>query len=142
MVRGNIKLIVQCLMVIAIGLLSSACKDDNGGYPMSVKLPQSGVTKEVVGDKPLFSCAIMIGTGPDLVSTPDSFEESGGSNEDWDKYWASGECKVNYDWLTVINYGRRIELMASPNTTGHKRKLRVEGRNGIPPSVIIDVTQE
>ncbi|MDE6536193.1 MAG: hypothetical protein K2K82_09340 [Muribaculaceae bacterium] len=124
---------VLLLICVALGLQGGCMEHDQHGYPYSVKFPKSGGKKIVNGN-----------TSLGYIKIYD--QKTGGG--DSDMYFPSHEDEENeelfvkYEWLTVIHDvdTHQITLIAEPNNTKKKRKLRIESDDG-KSYLEINVTQ-
>ena len=112
-----VRRIILLLPVLLITL--SACNLDNSGYPRRMQFGVNGGTREVRGSRATTNVTICsIGGGKTL------------SNMDENRYGEYQDSFIMaYDWLEVkgkVLDGKLI-VTVTPNTTGHKRELMIQG---------------
>ena len=123
--KFKIRFFIQAFLLIcvALGVQGGCLEHDQHGYPYSVKFPKNGGEKIVNGN-----------TSLDYIEIYD--QKTGGGNYDNIyipcKHEPKDEIYVKYEWLTVIHKidTHQITLIAEPNNTKKKRKLRIESDVG------------
>ena len=108
---------------LVLSVLSfNSCDEDNWGWDNKVVFSADGGTREVDGDKDIYTLSIGNYNGDEKAA-----EEIGGI------------MVVTYDWLTAsaVKNTNEIVLIAEPNKTGKQRKLYIYGMIG---NRVMDIT--
>ncbi|MDE6396531.1 MAG: hypothetical protein K2K84_04605 [Muribaculaceae bacterium] len=103
------------LLIPFLLLLSSCFHEVNFGYPKCIEFHSDGGTKKIFGDDSFSYMVIYDDTDGDRSEINDDTI-----------------ITVSYDWLQIeyIRGSESFTITAQPNSTGHKRKLKVEGYSG------------
>jgi len=116
-------LVFWCVTLLACSIFTGCIEQVQHGYPLCVEFNTDGGVKQIPGD--LSPASLRIHDNNDDGETVDCSPWRNDTT-------AEAVCTVSYQWLTaeVVRGQRKITIRCSPNDTGKKRTLYVEGNFG------------
>ena len=103
-------------IILITSILLSCFRQDNKGYPCSVRFTSDGGCKNLNGNIALYEFDLYDETG-DLVASSDIIGDS---------------IMASYKWLQVKlkKDEKKLEIIASPNSNKHSRDILIHVNNG------------